>query len=400
MLEDNEDAWLKLPQPLQHQFFKLAEKEAERCKERLQTIQRKLRSLGEVIKGRPIPDSDEWRKWRVAVVDGSNSPTTSERLGIRVGTYCASYLIFEGIQQVDEGYVSKCYATEQLEGYSEPLTILELLRLNLERELAYHCLKEKAVDWIILDGSFFGFRASTHRVKKEIVGVDEYRFRRELISNIRDKTLALMDSRKAVGLIKRSRSAAIDGWLLYKYGDPNKCVGANDKYILAALLPPGHYFTYEWLFGRSKVYHYYAQMKALYDYATLSKRKIRSMDQLYESAKRKVTHSIYRSLEYAVERVTDLARYFVRCSKPPPFEFEVKSGTDIEPLLSYFKAFHNPATGLPLPIDLVDFNTSIPKGFNKEFVEEIEALLLRDISTRKEMLLNYFTYLNPQKEED
>ena len=55
----------------------------------------------------------------------------------------------------------------------------------------------------------------------------------------------------------------------------------------------------------------------------------------------------------------------------------MKSGADIEPLLSYFKAFHNPATGLPRPIDLVDLNTTIPKGFNKGSVEEIEALLIK-----------------------
>jgi hypothetical protein len=400
LLEDDGGAWCKLPQPLQQQFFRLAEKEAERCKERIKRIQQKLRGLREVISGRPIPDSDEWKKWRVAVVDGSNSPTTSERLGIRVGTYCASYLIFEGMQQVDEGYVSKCYVTEQLEGYGESLTLLELLRLNLERELAYQCLKEKDVDWVILDGSFFGFRASAHRVKREIVGVDEYRFGRELISNIRDKTLALMDSRRVVGLIKRSRSAAIDGWLLHKYGDPSRCVGVNDKYILAALLPAGHYFAYEWIFERPEAYHYYAQMRALYDYVTLTRRRVRRLDQLYEAAKRKVTQSIYKSLEYAVERVTSLARYFVRCCEAPPFEFEVKVGTDIEPLLSYFKAFHNPATGLPWPIDLVDQNVTIPKGFNKEFVEEIEALLIKDAISQKDVLFNFFTYLNPQKEED
>jgi len=33
-------------------------------------------------------------------------------------------------------------------------------------------------------------------------------------------------------------------------------------------------------------------------------------------------------------------------------------------------------------------------------VEEIEALLIKDTFSQKEMLLNYFTYLNPQKEED
>jgi len=386
LLEDDEYSWVKLPQPLQHQFFKLAEREAKRCKER--------------IKGKPIPDSDEWRRWRVAVVDGSNSPTTSERLGIRVGTYCASYLIFEGMQQVDEGYVSRCYIDEQLEGYSDALTLLELLRLNLERELAYRCLKEKDVDWVILDGSFFGFRASAHRIRKENMDADAYRLGQELISSIRDKTLALMDSRKAVGLIKRSRTAAIDGWLLYKYGDLDRCVGANDKYILTALLQPGHYFAYEWLFGKADAYNYFAQMRALYNYTKLSKKGIRSMDQLYDSAKRKVTYSIYRSLKYAVERITNLARYFVRCGEPPPFEFEVKVGTHIEPILSYFKAFHNPATGLPWSLDLVDLSTTIPKGFNKEFVEEIEALLIKEGSTQKEALHNYFAYLNPQKEED
>lgn len=356
--------------------------------------------LAAVIKGKPIPESKDWLKWRVAVVDGSNSPTTSERLGIRVGTYCASYIIFEGRQQVDEGYLSRCYTTEQSEEFGDPQLILELLRLNLERELAYKCLKEKDVDWVILDGSFFGFRANAYRVKKEILGADGYRFGKELISNIRDKTLELMDSKKAVGIIKRSRSSAIDGWLLYKYGDPDKCVDANDKHILTALLPTGYYFSYEWLFERPEAHNFYAQMKSLYDYAYSSKKRFRSMEHLYDRAKWNVTHTIYKSLEYAVERIAGTSRHFIRCSQPPPFEFEVKVGTDIEPILSYFKAFHNPATGLPWPLDLVDLNTTLPKSFNKEFVEEIEALLIGDPTTQKDFLLDYFTHLNPQKEED
>ncbi|MEM1994523.1 MAG: hypothetical protein QXW32_03485 [Nitrososphaerales archaeon] len=86
MLNDKESSWFKLPPPLQHQFFKLAEEEARRCKARMQRMQQKIRSLSSVVKGKPILDSDEWLNWRVLVVDGSNSPTTSERLGIRVGT--------------------------------------------------------------------------------------------------------------------------------------------------------------------------------------------------------------------------------------------------------------------------------------------------------------------------
>ncbi len=65
-----------------------------------------------------------------------------------------------------------------------------------------------------------------------------------------------------------------------------------------------------------------------------------------------------------------------------------------------FMAHHNPATGLPWPLDLVDMNARLPHGFNKEFVEEIEAILIRDATVPKDALLDYFTHLNPQKEEE
>jgi len=39
------------------------------------------------------------------------------------------------------------------------------------------------------------------------------------------------------------------------------------------------------------------------------------------------------------------------------------------------------------------------RGFTKEFVEEIEAQLIRDRELSKHLISNHFTYLNPQKEE-
>lgn len=54
-------------------------------------------------------------------------------------------------------------------------------------------------------------------------------------------------------------------------------------------------------------------------------------------------------------------------------------------------------TGLPFPIDLIDENVLLPRGFTKEFVEEVEALLIQDKALDKVDLSNYFSYLNPQK---
>lgn len=65
-------------------------------------------------------------------------------------------------------------------------------------------------------------------------------------------------------------------------------------------------------------------------------------------------------------------------------------------MLAYFQANPNPVTGLPFPIDLIDQNVSLPRGFTKEFVE---ALLIRDRELDGFDLSNYFMYINPQMEE-
>ena len=56
----------------------------------------------------------------------------------------------------------------------------------------------------------------------------------------------------------------------------------------------------------------------------------------------------------------------------------MKSGTDVSRILPHLIATHNPATGLPLPLDMIDQNVGLPRGFTHEFVEEIEANLVRD----------------------
>jgi hypothetical protein len=73
----------------------------------------------------------------------------------------------------------------------------------------------------------------------------------------------------------------------------------------------------------------------------------------------------------------------------------------VEDLVGYFQAPGNinHATGLPFPIDLIDENVTLPAGFTNEFVEEIEAQLVRDPELDKLDLANNFAPINPQKKE-
>ena len=78
---------------------------------------------------------------------------------------------------------------------------------------------------------------------------------------------------------------------------------------------------------------------------------------------------------------------------------EVNPKMKTEPILAFCQATCNTATGLPLPLDLIDQDVGIPRGFTQEFVEEIEATLARDPDLDKFELETRFSSLNPQKRE-
>lgn len=417
--------WMKIPVVLQHKFFKQAHEEAERCKRRLKERFDRLSRLSEHIQSEPIPEGDEWRQWRVAVIDGSNSPVTSERLGSRFGVFCAGYMIFEGDQPAEYGFEADEFVQDQVGSRDVAEKTLSMLRLEMERRIALKCLEEKGADLVLLDGSFFGFRAEAHRINDEPIDAKGYRRGYDLTVDVRDKTVKLLKSKKAVGIIKRSRTSAIDGWLIGKYGDESHCIYSNDKFILNLLMPAGHWFAYHSLLTPLKetlelesgigrdferlrqkerdliAYHYYNTFRSMYRYRVLKEKQNLSPEKVYDDAAQSLKRTIRKSLDIDHLQVLRTARYFVKCSTMPPFELETPLETEVEPLLSYFGAFHNPATGLPWPIDLVDENVSLPRGFTREFVEEIEAELIRDPEVQDKIGLQaHFSPLNPQKPED
>ena len=83
-----------------------------------------------------MQENDEWKDWRVAVVDGSDSPVMSERIGGRFGTYGATYHIFEGLDLVDEEYYSGDYSDYQIGDPEASMKMLQVLTATLESQTA------------------------------------------------------------------------------------------------------------------------------------------------------------------------------------------------------------------------------------------------------------------------
>jgi hypothetical protein len=374
--------WSKLPRDLQFKFFEYAAEERDRVKRRIGEVRAKLDFLRPHVKVHRIGEGCEWKNLRVGVVDGSCSPSMSDRLGGRIGVYSYGYQIFEGNRLVEEWVDGGRVSMDQTGNASRGNKLLSLVRWRAERGVAVPLLNR--VDLLLLDGSFFGFRA----LGKHLRGTDMDETTR--LSKI------LFESGKAIGVIKRVRSNIIDGWLAYHYDSDDFCLSMNDKYILSMLMNPGTYFSYASLLGRGTDHFFYN----FYREALKERRKIGVVDpdSILTWAKRRVVDMWRTNLGVDPVPLMGSERYFVRCCVMPPFLFEAPASMDegrLEEIFAYFQAFHNPATGLPFPIDTVDDLVSLPRGFQREFVDEVQAQLIGE-----GVVDSYFEYLNPQKEED
>jgi hypothetical protein len=124
------------------------------------------------------------------------------------------------------------------------------------------------------------------------------------------------------------------------------------------------------------------------------------VDTILRQVRSEIDSDIRRNLACDPNLVLSTERFYLRTDYPaPPFCLEAKIGMELKHIVPYLAAVHNPATGLPLPLDMIDQNVGLPRGFTREFVEEIEANLVRDSALDKFDLQNHFAYLNPQKQE-
>jgi len=322
----------------------------------------------------------------------------SERIGGRFGTYSAGYHIFRGMELVEEEYFSGYMTDDQVGNREASQKVLELLTTELEREAAIKCL-EKGVDLVMIDGPFFGFRPRCRIVAEKDITVPRPRRGSDLVKRLVEMSQGLLDCGKAVGVVKRIETAAIDGWMILKTENRDLALSRNDKDILASFMKVGESFSYEKHFGSPDAFNYLSRLAWAFGrfYTTEGGR---SMESIYRACRGDVERNIRREINCEPNQILRTTRYFVRCSYPaPPFAIEVKHGMEIEPLLAFCQATCNRATGLPLILDLIDQDIGIPRGFTREFVEEIEATLARDPDLDKFELETRFSSLNPQKQE-
>ena len=415
--------WQKLPAPLQHQFYDHAVREADKCVGFLRNLRKKLEGLREDLSFMEVGEGG-WSDLRVAVVDGSCPPAPDVRLRGSYALFCSSYKLFEGAELVREGYKSGMLFIENTTPGVSSRTVLRLLMTRLERKSALDALRE-GVDWLIVDGSFFGFRYRCRRAEDVEVswyeargegGGEELRAKgREIIEEIFRDTEKILRA-NSVAVVKRPKSAALDGHLIEKgWAEIERSRGRGlgdvvttliDKAILSILMPRGRYFVYDSLFEHPGDFYFYSVLAGIcrkwiedrlkdgepLDFEDLFAFSVERVEhrERRENIPKGIFDEYYRILTEEVRR-----GYFKAFDEASACCFEIHRDKPLDEVLPYLMGFNNPDTGHPFPLDLVDEDVRLPIKFVREFVQEVEAQVLRRADV--DLVKDLFQYLNPQK---
>lgn len=375
--------WHKLPPDLQYKFMAEAMKESEKVKGVISSLTAQLKSVmseaGPYF--RRIPESDEVPT--VGAVDGSRSVAPSLRLG-SVYSVAASYFIaIRGRERAAEDGETLSISWAEPEERRKRLVKLEMLMTKAERELAVRNLG--SVDYMLIDGTFFGFLRTAVRAKSEGLMDDDLR---RTVEETVELTERLVESGKAFAVIKRSRTRALVGHLYLRRGHGRlDFAGSIDKLLLTLAMPGGTYLRYEELDELHPVL--LTSYANYYEAGRADEAKIR------ENAERP-----YREFSVPLQNLYGLKRVQVKAyERSPACEFEYRDGTweRLERLIGV-KGLFNEATGLPLVSDMVDSLVTIPQGFIDEYVEEVMARALEGLGEDAlELLRAFFFSMNPQK---
>jgi hypothetical protein len=215
----------------------------------------------------------------------------------------------------------------------------------------------------------------------------------KVVKEILEITEELRRSEKVIGVIKRSHTRALGGYLAFIEKRNNPFTTIIDKLILSILMPERTLFSYHDLIKNDPV-QLYTQI------ALLASRG--SLENIREEAEKRV-YAPFETIGLNRDTINDLRRVQVKAYKNmPPCEIEFPSSISVEELSKMLgqKDIFNEATNLPIALDLIDSMVTLPAKFTEEFVSEIEGRVLETITQSKEyqeVIKMFFTLLNPQK---
>ncbi len=369
--------WLSLPHPLSTELMERAEEEASQISPLIEKLEESVNSARRLISSL-IEPLGEGREVRVGAVDGSRSPKLSERMGARYGLIAAGALIIEGKRRIDEKYIAGQFKRKQALSEEVSKYFFDLLSVYAERKIALEILDY--VDLLFIDGSFYSFIYPVLRMRKQgLFGERE----EEIFREVYEMTRKLSRSKKVIGVIKRSHTRAIGGFIaLNSIEELKDLIKVIDKLILSVIMPPKTVFRYERLIGDENV-SVYTQAAHLASKGLSEGLMERAREKAYEP---------FKKLGLDLDEFKSMRRAQVKAhASTPVCELEHPS-MDLEIGVDSF----SDVTGLPIAIDLIDSSVSLSSKLTDEYVSEVEARVLERLKDR-EMVRWFFQFLNPQK---
>jgi len=369
--------WLSLPHSLSTELMERAEEEASQISPLIEKLEESVNSARRLISSL-IEPLGEGREVRVGAVDGSRSPKLSERMGARYGLIAAGALIIEGKRRIDEKYIAGQFKRKQALSEEVSKYFFDLLSVYAERKIALEILDY--VDLLFIDGSFYSFIYPALRMRKQgLFGERE----EEIFREVYEMTRKLSRSKKVIGVIKRSHTRAIGGFIaLNSIEELKDLIKVIDKLILSVIMPPKTVFRYERLIGDENV-SVYTQAAHLASKGLSEGLMERAREKAYEP---------FKKLGLDLDEFKSMRRAQVKAHATTPVcELEHPS-MDLEIGVDSF----SDVTGLPIAIDLIDSSVSLSSKLTDEYVSEVEARVLERLKDR-EMVRWFFQFLNPQK---
>jgi len=372
-------AWVKMPILLQCRFLDHIDLETERLWNALLERNILLEGLSREIEFREIPKSEGWKRLKVAFVDSSQTLYQSGELKLDYGLYSAGYSVFLGNDLIKDHYSTGVLSREQTCELRAIKTILKLSCTNLERETALCCLENEDVDFIVINGGMYRFGSDLAEVLDERIETGKFENGEKLVKDTMEKSVELMNSRKTVCCIRKTRTTALDGWTLYRYGDDFYRVGLNDTEILSELMPKNSWFAYEWVFGEPGLYNYLSGLRETYlKYAGGKK-----FGEVFEKHKEKLNVKVKKNLCDPADVLEKTSRYYIRkSSENRPLCLETHINTEVLPLITYLiKTKWD--SGWFYPMKFVKESVSLPKRLGAKFVEMIQERLVEGIEVNR-----------------